>query len=73
MVNRKERIAAGLRRARGDKGINQRELASSLGFNPGTVSSWEKRAGISFEDAWKLADFYGISLDELAKRERAHA
>lgn len=69
----KSRISAGLRSRRAEKNLNQRDLAEEIGCNPATVGAWERRAGISLEDAWKLADFYGISLDELAKRDFAHA
>ena len=42
--------------------------AEAIGANQSTVGMWEQRAGVSLEDAWKLADYYGISLDELAGR-----
>lgn len=39
------------------------------GANPATVSAWENRAGISVEDAWGVADYYGVSIDELVGRK----
>ena len=62
-------ISGGLRAQRARVNISQKKLAETIGFNPATVSAWENRAGISLEDAWKLANYYGISLDELAGRK----
>lgn len=61
-------IATELRGWRAKKNVSQRELAESIEANPSTVSAWENRAGISLEDAWKVADYYGVSLDDLAGR-----
>lgn len=68
-MNRKEAIAAGLRSHRAAKNVSQREFAESVGANPATVSAWENRAGISVEDAWGVADYYGVSIDELVGRK----
>lgn len=61
-------IAGELRAHRAKADISQSELANKTGFNQSTIGMWEQRAGISLENAWKLADFYGVSLDELAGR-----
>lgn len=68
MSAKREVISAELRGWRAKKDVSQRELAESIDANPSTVCAWENRAGISLEDAWKLADYYGVSLDELAGR-----
>ena len=64
-----ERIAGGLRAERNRAKLSQKEVADAIGANPSTVSAWENRAGISLEDACKLADLYGISTDKLAGRD----
>lgn len=72
-MDRADAIARELRANRARKGASQAEVAAAIEANPSTVSAWENRAGISLEDSWKLADFYGISLDELAGRKRETA
>ena len=67
-MNRADAIARELRANRARKGASQAEVAAAIKANPSTVSAWENRAGISLEDAWKVADYYGVSLDELAGR-----
>lgn len=68
MQSKSDSIAAELRAHRAKKNVSQSEAASSIGVNAATLGSWEQRAGLSFENAWKLADYYGVSLDELAGR-----
>ena len=63
-----ETIAGELRAHRAKKDVTQREVAEAIGANQSTVGMWEQRAGVSLEDAWKLADYYGVSLDQLAGR-----
>lgn len=71
MPTKAETIAGELRAHRAKKDVTQREVAEAIGANQSTVGMWEQRAGVSLEDAWKLADYYGISLDELAGRKAA--
>lgn len=71
MSSKNETIAAELRANRGRKGLNQSDLSKITGFNPATISAWENRGGISLENAWQLADLYGVSLDDLAGRKFA--
>lgn len=71
MPTKAETIAGELRAHRARKDVTQREVAEAIGANQSTVGMWEQRAGVSLEDAWKLADYYGISLDELAGRKAA--
>lgn len=68
MSDRAQTIAGELRAHRAKKNVTQREVAEAIGANNSTVGMWEQRAGVSLEDAWKLADYYGVSLDELAGR-----
>lgn len=71
MPTKAETIAGELRAHRAKKNVTQREVAEAIGANQSTVGMWEQRAGVSLEDAWKLADYYGVSLDELAGRKAA--
>ena len=68
-----ETIAGGLRAQRARVNMSQHEVADAIGANQGTVSAWENRAGVSLEDAWKLAELYGVSLDDLAGRKFVEA
>lgn len=69
MPTKAETIAGELRAHRAKKNVTQREVADAIGANQSTVGMWEQRAGVSLEDAWKLADYYGVSLDDLAGRK----
>ena len=52
------------------QGLTQVELAQKTGIPQSTISAWERGTNIpSILDCIKLADFYGISLDELVGRE----
>ena len=66
-------IAGGLRAERNRANLSQKDVADAIGANASTVSAWENRAGVSLEDAWKLANLYGISLDRLAGRDQVEA
>lgn len=70
MSDKTESIAANLRGERAKLHASQREVAEMVGANPSTLSNWEISGCIGFEDAWKLADLYGVSLDALAGRSR---
>ena len=52
------------------QGLTQVELAKATGIPQSTVSAWELGKNIpNIIDCIKLADFYGISLDDLIGRE----
>lgn len=67
-MSKSEVIAAELRAHRARKGESQREVADAIGVNESTLSAWENRGGIGLDDAWKLANYYGVSIDALAGR-----
>lgn len=47
-------------------GLNQPELAKQLGISQANISRWESGAVLpNIEFCIKLADFYGITIDEL--------
>lgn len=66
---REQSIKGGLRAERNRVNISQADCAAAIGANRATVSSWEQGAGsIGLEEAWRLADLFGITLDQLAGR-----
>lgn len=55
---------------REDVGLSQRELAKRIGTSSQNVNRWERGEVVPSIDFFiKLADFYGISLDELVGRK----
>lgn len=67
-LDRSQIIAAELRAHRARVDETQKEVAENIGVEQSTLSSWENRGGIGLDDAWKLADHYGVTLDVLAGR-----
>lgn len=67
-MDRHGAIAGELRAIRARKGAPQSAVASAIGANRMTVSAWERMGCIGLADAWALADYYGVTLDELAGR-----
>ena len=66
---REARIKGGLRAERNRANLTQKDVSVATGFNTSTISNWEQGAGsIGFEEAFCLADLYGVSLDQLAGR-----
>lgn len=55
---------------REEKGLSQRELAKKTGISQQAFSCWERNERTpNMDDCIILANFYGISLDELVGRE----
>lgn len=49
--------------------LKQIDLASKLGVTQRKVSYWETgKIEPSLEDLWKIADFFGVSVDEIIGR-----
>lgn len=67
----KKEIGARLRALRKRAGYRSaKAFADLLGFPVTRYSEYEQgRIGLSYENAWKIADALGISLDELGGRE----
>lgn len=66
-----ENIGNSLKYQREINGLTQSELARQTGLKQENISRWEKGIvlpNISF--CIQLADFYGISIDELVGREK---
>ena len=69
-VQRTKTIKGSLAYERKQAGLTQRQAAEEIGADPSSRGSWELGDGaIGFEQAWRLADLYGISLDQLAGRQ----
>ncbi len=52
------------------KNFSQRQLAKEIGTSQANLSRWEK--GInepSIIECWKIADFFGVSIDFLCGKE----
>ena len=58
-----------LRANRARKSLTQTDVADHLGVTKQTVMCWERgKHALTYEQAWKLADLYGVTLDELGGR-----
>ncbi|MBQ8427858.1 MAG: helix-turn-helix transcriptional regulator [Clostridia bacterium] len=59
-----------LKYQRDTNGYSQRDLAKATGIRQQNISRWENNQAIpSIENCEILADFYGITIDELIGRE----
>ena len=68
MAGKAETIAGSITALRAKSRLTQRELSEKVGVSQGTVANWEQSGSIKLEDAWKLADFFGVPLCEVAGR-----
>lgn len=69
-MQRVKSIVGSLRSERREHGYTQKQLASAIEVNESTVNGWEGNGGsIGLEEAWRIADLYDISLDQLAGRD----
>ena len=56
---------------RREKGMLQDELADTLGVSRQSVSKWETDAAVpELDKLLRLADLFGVTLDELVRGER---
>lgn len=68
-VQRVKTIKGSLAYERKQAGFTQKQLAELICADPSTLGSWELGDGaIGLEQAWRIADVYGIPLDQLAGR-----
>ncbi len=58
-----------LKQRREERGLSQSELAERIGTSHQNINRWEKTVLPNIDFCVKLADFYGITLDELVGRE----
>jgi len=60
-----------LKNQREINGLSQSALAKSVGFSQQKISYYESgKHSPSIEDCIKLADFYGVTLDEIVGRNK---
>ena len=65
-----EKLPGILVKLRNQKGVTQREAAEAMGITFGVLSNYEKgQKAPSLDFAYKMADYYGVSLDALCGRE----
>jgi len=57
-----------IKQMRKARGITQKELAARLDASVRQVGYWEK-GRLTLEDAYRIADVFGCTLDELAGRQ----
>lgn len=54
--------------------VTQAEVAEAVGVSAATMQNYELgRSIMGYETAWMIADYYGVSLDELGGRSVAAA
>lgn len=69
-----DEFAANLRALRARKHVSQGEVAQAIGVDPNTVSNYELgNTSPSYLVVWKLADYYGVTLDEIGGRSPVKA
>lgn len=62
----KQHVAGCLRAARAKADKSRDTVAAESGIPASTLASYENaETGMSLENAWRLADYYGKTLDEL--------
>lgn len=61
-------LCENIRSLRKKHGETQRDLADAIGVYQTAVSKWENSGRMNLANAIKVADHYGVSLDDLAGR-----
>lgn len=68
----KEQIGASLRAERARLGWSRDKLAEVTGIPAGTIGTYENNeCRMSLENAWKLADAFGIAIGALVGRDES--
>lgn len=71
MHSNEMQIAENLRVLRARKNMSLRDVARVLDITPQSLSNYENGTSVpSYPLAWKIADFYNVTLDELGGRNR---
>lgn len=64
-----EVLASNLRAFRAKKRMTQSEVAKAIGVSNQTIANYEDgKPGMSYENAWALADLYGVPMSALGGR-----
>lgn len=66
----KQAFADNIRGLRNKKRMTQEQVAKAIGRSKATVIGYENARSIpDYEDAWKLADLFEVSIGELGERD----
>ena len=60
-------------RCRREKNLTQEELASALGVSPQSISNWEHGGYLDIELLPSIANYFGITVDELIGNDNSTA
>ncbi len=64
-----ETISESIKAARKNSGLSQGELANKIDVTHSCISFWENGVNVpNVRDVWKMADEFGMSIDELIGR-----
>ena len=67
----KSNVAACLRANRARRQISREELSKMTGISESALATYENAEVVmSFENAWAIADAFGMSMDELFERKK---
>lgn len=70
----KDHVAECIRANRARRRMSRADLSEATGIPTATLQSYEDAsAGISFENAWRLADAFDMDMDDLFERQRQEA
>lgn len=62
-------MASNLRALRAYRGVSQDAAAEGIGISSSMLQFYEAGKSIpSYETAWKIADYYGVSIDAIGGR-----
>lgn len=65
----RDRMASNLRAFRAFKGVTRAEAAACMGISSGILRLYETgRATPSYENAWRIADYYNVPIDAIGGR-----
>lgn len=69
-MNHTDCIAANLRASRAKADKTKKSVAREVGVSTASLNNWEHgQFTPTILTAWKLADYYGVTLDELVGRK----
>lgn len=70
MAYSKEQVAECIRANRARRRMSREALAEKSGIPACTIATYEQaECGMSFENAWAIADVFGMDMDELFERK----
>ena len=68
----REVFASNIRAYRAKKRMSQAELGAAIGRDQTTIGNYESARSVpDYEDSWKMADIFGVSLGALGERDES--